>query len=116
VLKPPNEPLNPEPAEESVGELVQRVIEDGKTYAKAELGLARAMAADWVGAFKLPAVLLGLAALLALGGVLALAYGVAAGLATMIGPFAGGFVAFLIFASTAGCLAWLASTKIKELL
>jgi hypothetical protein len=116
VLKPPKEPLLPEPAEESVGELVQRVIEDGKTYAKAELGLARAQAADWLGALKLPAILLVLAVILALGSVVALAYGVAAGLATMIGPVAGGFVAFLIFGATAGCLAWLAASKIKELL
>ena len=81
-----------------------------------ELGLVRAQAADWLGALKLPAILLVLAVILALGSVVALAYGVAAGLATMIGPVAGGFVAFLIFAATAGCLAWLAASKIKELL
>jgi len=116
VLKPPKEPLQPEPAEESVGELAQRVLEDGKAYAKAELGLVKAQAADWLGALKLPAVLLGISLILALGSVVALAYGVAAGLAVLIGPVAGGFVAFLIFAATAGCLAWLAATKIKELL
>lgn len=116
MLKPPNDPPTQQPADETVGELVQRVIEDGKAYALAELDLAKALAADWLSGLKLPAILFGLAVILALGSVVALAYGVAAGLATLIGPVAGGFVAFLIFAATAGCLAWWAVSKIRELL
>ena len=38
--------------------------------------------------------------------ITALAVGVAMGLATLIGPLAGGIVAFLLFAAVAGGLGW----------
>jgi len=96
VLKPPKEPLNPEPADESVGELVQRVIEDGKAYAKAELGLARATAETKAAAAKKP-VLYGAASLLFLiAGVVVLCMTLALALATVVGPLAGGLIASLV--------------------
>ena len=114
MLKPPNEPPHRDDSDRPVGELVHQLIEDGKAYARAELDVAKAMAADWLNALKLPAILFGAAFVLILASITALAYGVAAGLATLIGPLAGGFVAFLLFAGLAGGLAWLGVTKIRE--
>lgn len=107
MLKPPNEPEpTPGDSDRPVGELVHELIEDGKAYARAEVGLVKAMASAKVNALKLPAILFGIAFLLSLAAITALAVGVAMGLATLIGPLAGGIVAFLLFAAVAGGLAW----------
>ena len=115
MLKPPTEP-GPEPAdnERPIGELVHELIEDGKAYARAEVGVMRAMAAAKADALKLPAILFGAAFVLLLASVTALAYGVAAGLATLIGPLAGGLVAFLLCAAAAGVLIWIGVGKVRE--
>jgi len=115
VLKPPNDP-GPAPAdnERPIGELVHELIEDGKAYARAELGVAKAMATAKVNALKLPAILFGAALVMLLAAISALAYGVAAGLATLIGPLAGGLVAFLLFAAVAGGLIWYGVRKLRE--
>ena len=62
MLKPPNDPDAP-PAdnERPIGELVHELIEDGKAYARAEVGVVKAMAAAKVNALKLPAILFGAA-------------------------------------------------------
>ena len=107
MLKPPNEP-EPTPGDNDrpIGELVHELIEDGKAYARAEVGLVKAIATAKANALKIPAILFGIAFLLALAAITALAVGVAMGLATLIGPLAGGIVAFLLFAAVAGGLAW----------
>jgi hypothetical protein len=115
VLKPPNEP---EPTtgdnDRPVGELVHELIEDGKAYARAEVGLVKAMATAKANALKLPAILFGIAFLLSLAAITALAVGVAMGLATLIGPLAGGILAFLLFAAIAGGLAWYGVTRLRK--
>jgi hypothetical protein len=115
VLKPPTDP-GPAPADNDrpIGELVHELIEDGKAYARAEIGVVKAMAAAKADALKLPAILFGAAFVLLLAAVTALAYGVAAGLATLIGPLAGGLVAFLLFAGVAGVLIWIGVGKVRE--
>ena len=101
-------PVDPGPhkAERPVGELVHELIEDGKAYARAEIGLAKAIAAAKGKALALPAALFGAAFLFALAGVTALAVGVVIALETFIGPLAGGFLGMLIFMAIAGGLAW----------
>ena len=115
MLKPPNEPEpTPGDSDRPVGELVHELIEDGKAYARAEVGLAKAMASAKVNAIKLPAILFGIAFLLSLAAITALAVGVAMGLATLIGPLAGGIVAFLLFAAVAGGLAWYGVGRLRK--
>jgi len=115
VLKPPNEPAS-ETAENvrPVGELVHELIEDGKAYARAEIAVVKATAVSKVQAFKLPAILFGLAYVLTLAAITALAVGVAMGLATLIGPLGGGVVAFLLFGGIAGALVWVGINKLRE--
>jgi hypothetical protein len=115
VLKPPNDPGPPSAdSDRPIGELVHELIEDGKAYARAELGVVKAIAAAKVNAFKQPAMLFGAAFVLLLASISALAWGVAAGLATMIGPLGGGLVAFLLFAAVAGGLVWYGIQKLRE--
>ena len=115
MLKPPNEH---EPTtgdnDRPVGELVHELIEDGKAYARAEVGLVKAMATAQANALKLPAILFGIAFLLSLAAITALAVGVAMGLATLFGPLAGGILAFLLFAAIAGGLAWHGVSRLRK--
>ena len=68
MLKPAD-PTQPEPDEERpIGELVGQLIDEGKAYAKAELGVAKAIAEAKADGLKVPAILLGAAFLLAPGG------------------------------------------------
>lgn len=97
-----------------VGELVHELIEDGKAYARAELEHAKAIAASKANALKLPAILFAVAFLFALAAFIALVVGIANGLATMIGPLAGGIVACVLFAAVAGGLGWYGAKRLRE--
>ena len=92
----------PPPPERPVGELVHELIEDGKAYGRAEINLARAIAAAKGKALVVPAAMFGGAVTLALASVVAMAVGVVLALRTFIGPLAAGFVGMLIFAALAG--------------
>ena len=117
MLKPPTEPDSaPGDNDRPIGELVHELIEDGKAYARAEVGLVKAVATAKANALKLPAILFGTAFLLALAGIVALAVGVAMGLATLVGPLAGGLIAFLLFAAIAGGLGWYGVKLLREAL
>jgi hypothetical protein len=115
VLKPPSEqePI-PGDSDRPVGELVHELIEDGKAYARAELEHAKAIAATKANALKLPAILFAIAFLFAIAAFVALVVGIANGLATLIGPLAGGIVACLFFATVAGGLGWYGVKRLRE--
>ena len=115
MLKPPNDPeQTPGDSDRPVGELVHELIEDGKAYARAEVSLVKAIATAKANALKLPAILFGIAFLLSLAAITALAVGVATALATLIGPLAGGIAAFLLFAAIAGGLAWYGVERLRQ--
>jgi hypothetical protein len=94
--------------------LVHQLIEDGKSYAKAELDLAKAVASAKAGALVVPAILFGAAFLLLQAGVTALAVATFLALLPLMGPFFAGFLAFLIFAAIAGGLGWFAVKKLRS--
>ncbi len=98
--------------EPPIGELVGRMIDQGKGYARAEIGLARAIATAKVDAAKVPALLLATALLFVIGGVVTFCITLALALATLIGPLAGGLVATLIAFLIAGALALVARRKL----
>lgn len=117
MLKPPNEPAGPAPAgdeETPVGDLVHDLVEDGKAYARAELEVARAIAAAKANALKLPGILFAAAFLLGIAAITALSAGVAMALATLVGPLAGGLLAFVLFAGIGGGLAWYGVKRLQE--
>ena len=65
MLKPPAEDQSSQPPDRPVGELIGRVLEDGKAYAKAELDLAKVIATAKGKALAVPAALIGAALALA---------------------------------------------------
>ena len=83
-----------------------QLIDEGKAYARAEIGLAKAIAGAKAKALAMPAAMFGAAFICALAAVTALAVGVVIALAKFIGPLAAGFVGMLIFAAIAGGLGW----------
>jgi hypothetical protein len=112
MLKPVDP--GPPPPERPIGELVQELIENGKAYALAEIGLAKAIASTKGKALAIPAALFGLAFICALAAVTALAVGVVVALETFIGPLAAGFVGMLIFAAIAGLLGWYGYQRLRR--
>lgn len=101
--------------EKPIGELFGQLIDEGKAYAKAELGLAKATAESKAQAAKKPA-LLGVAALLFLiAGVVVLSMTLALALATLIGPLAGGLIAAAITLGIAALLGLLAKQELDKL-
>ena len=90
--------------EKPVGELFSKLIDEGKAYAKAEIGLAKATAEAKADSAKKP-IIVGFAALLFLQSattVLAVTVGLAP--ATLIGPLAGGLIATVIALGIAAVL------------
>src|SRR3954468_22260522 len=104
MLKPVDP--GPQPPDPSIRELVEELVEEGKAYARAEYGLARAIAEAKAKALGVVAALFGVSFILALAGVAALAVGVVIAVAKVIGPLAAGFVGLLIFATIAAALGW----------
>ena len=99
--------------EPPIGELFGRLIDQGKGFARAEVGLARAIATAKAEAVKLPAILLGAALLFAIAAVVVLCLTIALALATLIGPLAGGLVATLVAFGVAALLAWVAVRMLR---
>ena len=108
MLKPADNP-----AERPVGDLVHQLVEDGKAFARAEMDVAKAVATDKVGAYKLPAILIGGALFVLQAAVTALAVAVCLWLEPIIGPLLAGLVAFLLFGAIAGLMVWIGIRKIK---
>ena len=115
MLKPAEPAMQPGkgPADDRpIGELVHQLVEQGKAYAQAEVGVAKAIAAAKADAYKVPAILLAAAFLLLQAAVTVLAVAVFLGLARLIGPLPAGLLAFLVFAGLAGVLGYVAVLKI----
>ena len=102
------------PPERPVGELVHELIEEGKAYARAEVGLFKAIATAKGKALILPAALFATAFVCVLAAVTALAIGVVIGLVKFIGPLAAGLVGMLIFAAIAAVLAWWGNERLRR--
>jgi len=94
-----------DPRDESIGDLVTRLVEDGRAYARAELDLVKQIARHRASKAKSGAVLLGIGITLLLCSLTALVLALVLGLATLIGPFAAGMVVFLVLAIAGGLLA-----------
>lgn len=93
--------------EKPIGELFGQLIDEGKAYARAELGLARATAEAKAEAARKPAMLAGASLLFLIAGVVVLCMSLALGLATLLGPLGGGLVASLItFGIAYGLFLW----------
>ena len=115
MLKVPEQAPPPE-GERPIGELVQQLIEDGKGYARAELGLVKAIASAKASALALPVGLLVAALFIGMAALNALAFGIVLALAKFVGPLLAGLIGMLLLAGLAGGLVWYAIGRIKAAL
>jgi len=114
MLKPADP--GPQPPEPPIGDLVHQLIDDGKAYARAEIGLVKAIAASKGKAVAVPLGLFAAALFIVMAAINALAVGVVIALSKFIGPLAAGFVGMLIFAATAGALGWFGYQRLRRAL
>jgi uncharacterized membrane protein YqjE len=89
--------------DDGVGDLVARLVEDGKAFARAEVNLAKAIAQHRAEKAKSGGILLGAGIALLLAGFIGLIVGIVMGLAPLIGPVLAG-VAVLVVTGILGFL------------
>ena len=104
----------PQIQEESIGELLGRLVEDGKGYARAEIGYYRTLVTSKLGDAKAGVAMGAVALVLVLSAIGALLVGLILTLETLVGP---GFATLIVIGVTlvlAGLLGWLAYRHIAR--
>jgi hypothetical protein len=89
-----------DPRDDSVGDLVGRLVEDARTYAQAEVDLLKQVARHRAGRARNGAILLAGGAVLLLSSLTAIILGLVLGLADLIGPVLAGLVIAALLAGT----------------
>lgn len=97
-----------------IGQLFSRLVDDGKSYARAEVEFYKAKATDKVEPVKWAAIYGGAALTLALSSVTALLVGLILSLEPQVGPFAATLIVVLATLALAGLLGWLAYKRVSE--
>ena len=117
MLKSPDPRMvPPDPsAEPGVGELVQKLLDDGKAYAQSELNLAKAIATAKVSALKLPAILFAAAFLFLQVAVTLIGITVYFSLLPLVGPLVAGIIAIVATLGIAAGLGWLGVRKVRDI-
>jgi hypothetical protein len=105
----------PEQQEESIGALIGRLVEDGKGYARAEIGYYRTLAISKLGEAKAGLIFGVTALVIALCTVTALLVGLILSLAPLVGPGFATLIVILGALALAGLLGWLAYRQISRL-
>jgi hypothetical protein len=97
----------PEAQEESIGEMIGRLVEDGKGVARAEIGYYRALVASKLGEAKAGLILGAVALVIALCSVTALLVGLILSLAPLVGPTFATLIVIVAALALAALLGWL---------
>ena len=113
MLKP-TDPAAPD-EERPIGEIVSDLVDEGKAFARAELNLAKAMAAARASALRAPLILLVAATFVAMAALNALAVAIFVLLAMVMNAVLAAILAFLLIGGTAALLGWLGYRKLREL-
>lgn len=108
------DPQNFDP-DSGIGDLLGRVVSDGRDYAEAELKLAKAKAVSHAYRYRSPLVMLAVALLFGLAAIVTLFVTMAMVLAAFMGPLAGGLVSTGIAALIAAILALFARSRLEKL-
>ena len=98
------DPQSPVDPDKSIGDLIGRIVEDGRQLVGAELKLLKAKGMVEVRRTRRSAVLFGAAAVFAIAALVAFAVGMTLSLASVVGPLLGGLAATLLFAAVAALL------------
>lgn len=87
-----------DPREESIPDLIGRLVEDGRAYARAEVDLLKQIARHRAGRARNGLILLGAGAVLLLSSLTALILGLVLGLAALTGPLLAGLIIAAVLA------------------
>ena len=98
---------------EGVGDLVHRLVEDGKTYARAEVDYYKTLGTEKVSALKMPLIYGAVALLFALGAFGALIATIFVALDSLMSETLAGVLTVVICLAVAGVLGYLAYSKAK---
>lgn len=79
-----------DPRDDSIGDLVGRLVEDGRAYARAEIDLVKRIARHRAGRARNGLIALAVGGVLFLAALIALMMGLVLGLAVLIGPVLAG--------------------------
>ena len=115
MLKPGGD-LPPSGADRSFGELASQLVDDAKAYARAEVDLAKAIAADKAKAAVVGVVLLVAALFVVMGALNALCVAIFVAIAYHTGPLLAGLITFVLVGAVAGALGWLGWVKLRDAL
>ncbi|WP_205480508.1 phage holin family protein [Sphingomonas arenae] len=96
---------------EGVGDLLHRLVEDGKAYARAEVNYYKTVGTERASALKLPVIFGVLALLFVHAAFLALCATLFVGLASLMSDTLAGLLTVLILAGVGGVLGYLAYSK-----
>lgn len=100
--------------ETPIADYARRLVDQGKAYANAEIGLAKAKAQDAVAGYSHVALFGAGAAVFGLVALIVLFVTLALWLGSLIGALGGGLIATAIAAAISGLLGWLAKRKLDD--
>lgn len=101
------------PAADGIGDLVHRLVEDGKAYAQAEVNVYKTIASEKAASLRTPILLLVMAVFLGHAAFLTLIATLFVGLAQVMQPALAGVVTFVILATLAGLLGYVGVSKLS---
>ena len=101
------------PGQDGIGDLVHRLVEDAKAYAKAEVDVYKTIGAEKAASLRTPLILLVAAVFLGHAAFLALVATLFVGLAQVMQPALAGVVTVLILAVLAGLLGYVGVSKLS---
>ena len=104
-----------DPADASIGDLFQQLVEDGRNFVGAEANVYKEIARYRVGKAKYGIVALVAAVFIGNAGLVAAFVGLAMGLADLVGPVLGGLIVLAAAALAAGLLARWGAGKLAAL-
>lgn len=90
----------------TIGDLLGQLIDDGKSYAAAELDLAKERTLAEVEGYRRAAIWAGLAAVAGMALLIGFSVALVVVLASMLGPYVGALVALLLLGGLTGFLGW----------
>jgi hypothetical protein len=105
----------PDVSEESIGTLIGRLVEDGKAYARAEVGYYRTLATSKLGEAKAGLILGAAALVIALCTVTAMLVGLILSLTPLVGPALATLIVTFGALVLSGLLSWLAVRHLQRL-
>lgn len=98
----------------SIRNLVGRLIDDGKAYAKAEIDLARLRIEGEVVGYRRAAILASFGAIFGMAAIVCLSLTLVLALADVLGPLLGGLLATALVGAIAGLLIFLGYRSIEK--